>query len=203
LYNITKMSSASSGNLRKVTNPRSFSSSCPSDCCKSQKMESNTKCKSSLIRIDHSDPFSMAILTNITCSPPLKKQQIFADIPTMITERKDKGLVKDDSCIAGKNICCSFDMARVHGASIRTNQPTLTLTTPIDSSGHNSSGFASVHVQKSHSAVNLVSNRLPLNRFDSTHGYTHTLVCNRSTFTNSHYHQFQCLRTRTTSPLQT
>ncbi|CAO3673137.1 unnamed protein product [Umbelopsis vinacea] len=56
--------------------------------------------------------------------PPLKKQQIFADIPTMITERKDKGLVKDDSCIA-------------------------------DSSGHNSSGFASVHVQKSHSAVNL------------------------------------------------
>jgi hypothetical protein len=44
----------------------------------------------------------MAILTNITCSPPLKKQQIFADIPTMITERKDKGLVKDDSCIAGK-----------------------------------------------------------------------------------------------------
>ncbi|KAG2174223.1 hypothetical protein INT43_004244 [Umbelopsis isabellina] len=32
--------------------------------------------------------------------PPLKKQQIFADIPTMITERKDKGLVKDDLFIA-------------------------------------------------------------------------------------------------------
>ncbi|CAO3692316.1 unnamed protein product [Umbelopsis ramanniana] len=35
--------------------------------------------------------------------PPLKKQQIFADIPTMITERKDKGLVKDDSFIADSN----------------------------------------------------------------------------------------------------
>jgi hypothetical protein len=42
------------------------------------------------------------VLTLLPGRPPLKKQQIFADIPTMITERKDKGLVKDDLFIAGK-----------------------------------------------------------------------------------------------------
>jgi hypothetical protein len=42
------------------------------------------------------------VLTLLPGRPPLKKQQMFADIPTMITERKDKGLVKDDLFIAGK-----------------------------------------------------------------------------------------------------
>ncbi|KAJ2956551.1 hypothetical protein NQZ79_g7604 [Umbelopsis isabellina] len=40
------------------------------------------------------------LLDDCKFNSTLKKQQIFADIPTMITERKDKGLVKDDLFIA-------------------------------------------------------------------------------------------------------
>jgi hypothetical protein len=46
----------------------------------------------------HKYRFSIIIYSynNNNDSPPLKKQQVFTDIPSMITERQDKSIVFDE-----------------------------------------------------------------------------------------------------------
>jgi hypothetical protein len=112
--------------------------------------------------------------------PPLKKQQIFADIPTMITERKDKGLVKDDLFIAGTVerliwLCIKF---------------ILMFGVNSDPKGQSSASLPSIPVHKSHSAVNLVCNAYST-MTKKLKIYSYYTYC-RSIFTKSHCRPSLC-----------